>query len=208
MKDQMDFQIPARDEFLTGCEIYNEKEKKGPIYFQAVGVVSDNWSDNIGIAKGISIIIRGWNFLYANFNFNDLINCVSRNRNLLSDFRDRNILNLSENDFVPMTILFNDFLEVLKREKDGAKSPVSVAKALNPLAPDYFPIWDSSIAEAYKCGFIGYGPENAASIYMRFCRKMKFMASQVKDYIPGPDDRSLLKRIDEYNYAKYTKYWI
>ncbi len=47
-----------------------------------------------------------------------------------------------------------------------------------------------------------------AKQYFDFCKKMQIMAEKVRSYVPIPDDRSLLKRIDEFNYAKYTMHWI
>jgi len=44
--------------------------------------------------------------------------------------------------------------------------------------------------------------------YVAFCWQMKELAAAVKGYQPDRDDRSLLKRIDEFNYSLYTKRWI
>ena len=40
--------------------------------------------------------------------------------------------------------------------------------------------------------------------YVAFCWQMKELAEAAHDYQPDPDDRSLLKRIDEFNYSLYT----
>jgi hypothetical protein len=44
--------------------------------------------------------------------------------------------------------------------------------------------------------------------YISFCWQMKELATAVKTYLSPTDDRTPLKRIDEFNYAAYTKHWI
>jgi len=40
-------------------------------------------------------------------------------------------------------------------------------------------------------------------------KKNKEFAQKVKGYVKGRNDfKGILKLIDEYNYAKYTKHWI
>lgn len=124
----------------------------------------------------------------------------------INNFRTRNICTISDDDVEPIKNLFNQLLNALRRTNDNAKSPVSVAKALSLLATHFFPLWDSNIAYAYNCYY--YFADIADSSYIRFCHKMKLMSEKIQHCVPNPDDRSLLKRIDEYNYSKYTMYWI
>ena len=102
--------------------------------------------------------------------------------------------------------LFNKFLDALQiasGKSKGRKSPVSVAKALHLLAPNFFPLWDDKIARAYNCYYSNSPDEK----YYLFCKKMRIMTEKVKDCIPD-SKKPLLKRIDEYNFAKYTQVWI
>ena len=149
------------------------------------------------MTNGISKLIRSWNRFYANFNHNELSDCIDRNLGIINEFKNRDINSLSEVDFNKIRDLFNDFLNALKRNTDNRKSAVSVVKTLSLLAPNFFPLWDSNIA--YKYGYI-YFADTAASKYILFCEKMKLMTKKVKGCVPDSDDRSLLKRIDEYNY--------
>jgi hypothetical protein len=119
--------------------------------------------------------------------------------------KDKQIETLSESDGDTIKNVFNQFNEALKRESDNRKSPVSVAKALCLFATKFLPLWDSNIAFKYNCFYFS---DSADDPYFRFCKKMKIMAGHVRNYVPNPDDRSLLKRIDEYNYSKYTMHWI
>jgi len=205
MNGDIDFHIPDYDEFRRGYEVYNEREIKGPIYFEALEVVSQHWGIPHDMARGVRIIIRGWNYLYSNFNFGELVNCIGRNLPILNELKDKNIETLSESDGDTIKNVFNQFNEALKRESDNRKSPVSVAKALCLFATNFLPIWDSNIAFKYNCFYFS---DSADDPYFRFCKKMKIMAGHVRNYAPNPDDRSLLKRIDEYNYSKYTMHWI
>jgi len=156
------------------------------------------------MAEGVSRLIRSWNRFFANFNLNEFAYCIEKNLKIIKSFRKRNIESLSERDNEIIRDLFNQFLDALKRESDKARSPVSVAKALNPLCPDFFPIWDSSIAIEYDCFYAVF----SAVMYIKFCYKMKLFAGRIKSCVPKLDDRSILKRIDEYNYSRYSRHWI
>jgi hypothetical protein len=85
------------------------------------------------------------------------------------------------------------------------RSPVGVAKALHLLAPSFFPLWDAAIAKAY--GF-SYGSKPAQR-YVAFMRASKLtVASLWRTIEPLLDDKTPLKVLDEYNFAKVTKRWI
>jgi len=102
--------------------------------------------------------------------------------------------------------MFAKFLEALKIDsgkKQGTKSPVSVAKALHLLAPNFFPLWDDKIARAYKC----YYNDRPADKYVSFCKLTKNMVDVLNRCINRPD-KTIIKLIDEYNYSKHTKKWI
>jgi hypothetical protein len=79
---------------------------------------------------------------------------------------------------------------------------VAVAKTLHLLAPAFFPLWDDAIAKAYGC----YYSEAPAEAYIRFCRIIRGLATSLVGVVSGP--KTLLKQIDEYNYAKFTQEWI
>jgi hypothetical protein len=206
MNGDADFHIPDCDEFRRGYEVYNQRERRGPVYFEAIARITQSLGEPHGMAEGISILIRGWNYLFANFNFERLVDCIENNLTTINEFRNRNISSLSDINVDRVENLFNDFLDALQRSADNRKSPVSVAKALNPLAPDFFPLWDNPIADTYGCQW--FYSEIAKTTYFQFCKRMKLLAERVKECGPNPDDRSLLKRIDEYNYSKYTMHWI
>ena len=205
MENNHGLYIPEYEEFRKGYESYNRFERRGPIYFEALSVIEHNLGKPYFIAKGIQRLIRCWNRFYANFNFEELVMCVERNKPVIEEFRGRDIKSLSDDDWKGIRNLFNQFLGALKRNIDGRMSPVSVAKSFNLLAPNFLPLWDSNIAFKYDCFYFS---ESACKQYFDFCKKMQIMAEKVRSYVPIPDDRSLLKRIDEFNYAKYTMHWV
>jgi len=108
-----------------------------------------------------------------------------------------------ENDIINIFNIFLDVLQIDSGKMKGRKSHVAVAKTLHLLAPNFFPIWGEMIAKKYEC----YYNKNPAEKYILFCKKMKEMVKDVKDYISN-NEKSILKLIDEYNYSKYTKRWI
>jgi hypothetical protein len=205
MTEDFDIYIPSEEEFCKGYEAYNQKERRGLVYFEALETVTENWGDAELMARGVQRLIRSWNRFYANFSFSDLSHFMAVNIEELSAYRDRHILTLSEADNDAISQLFQKLLQALKRKRDGALSPVSVAKAFGLLTPNFLPIWDSTIAYRYDCMYFS---EMAESPYLRFCHRMKRLSESVQHYVPRPDDRALLKRVDEYNYAKYTMGWI
>ena len=204
MSLESDLYIPSCEEFRTGYESY-KRENKGSIYFDALNIITENWGAAEGMAKGVNRLVRGWNRFYANFDIDSLVKCIEENFAELNQFKNRDIATLSDDDTDVIKNLFIQFNEALKRTKDGAKSPVSVAKALSPLAPNFFPLWDSNIASKYGCWYFS---DTDGDPYVRFCWKMKLLSEELRHCLPKHDDRPLLKRIDEYNYARYTMGWI
>lgn len=207
MNGETEFHIPDLEEFRRGYELFNGKGNQGidNIWFEALSIVQDNWGNPTDMTRGISRLIRSWNRFYAKFDLEAMSACIVRNLAILDEFRERDINSLSDADTFAIRNLFNDFLISLQRKPDNRKSPVSVAKALSLIAPNFFPIWDSNIAFAYGCFYFS---DSAGEPYIKFCHKMKLFADKVRGFAPAQDDRPLLKRIDEYNISKYTTHWI
>jgi hypothetical protein len=79
---------------------------------------------------------------------------------------------------------------------------VAAAKALHVVAPGFLPLWDAAIAAQYVPAY----HQDPARKYVRFCWQMKELAVAVRDYC-DPGSKTMLKLIDEYSYARYTKLW-
>jgi len=200
---------PNREDFLKGCEEFVKHEKRDAMYKVASFLISHLWGQPSNMADGLGVLLLTWNqafYRYGSFDFDDLENCITANIGKIEHFRNKSIFDLSEDDEGKIKDLFNSFLDALKihsGKKKDARSPVAVAKALHLLAPNYFPLWDDKIAREYGC----YYNLNPAEKYVVFCRIIRGVAKQVKDFIPN-SEKTIVKLIDEYNYAKHTKGWI
>ncbi len=106
---------------------------------------------------------------------------------------------------------------------NGKFSAVGAAKALHLLAPAFFPLWDREIAKGLDCR-LQHSSQYAAQ-YIRFMHLMKVTCQRLEgehDATRKPTGKSLtdtlselagrqktmLKFLDEYYYAKFTKHWI
>jgi hypothetical protein len=66
-------------------------------------------------------------------------------------------------------------------------------------------LWDKKIATGYGYNYT----QRPAEQYLCFMSKMKEMAKTLKPTIDGePTTKTLLKLIDEFNYARFTKSWV
>ena len=201
--------IPTCEEFLRGCEEFEGQERRDAMYKVATFLVENFWGDFSEMANGLGVLLLTWNqafYRYGFFDFDELEECLMRNFNLIKSFRDRNIISLENTDEENIKQLFSDFLEALKISLNNnrvKKSPVAVAKALHLLAPNFFPLWDKEIANSYGCQY----SINPDVTYIRFCNITKEIANSLINCI-NLIDKPITKRIDEYNYSKYTKGWI
>jgi hypothetical protein len=213
---------------LEGSLKYVKYEKRDSIYKVAAFLVEHFWYRPSDIADGIGVLLLVWNqayYRYCNFalDFEGLEQFLEKNEKALMELRHRDIssYNLS-NDKDLVKNLFNDLLSVLKC--GNKRSPVAVSKALHLLAPDFFPLWDDDISKVHSCYW--YDSDRASEKYLKFMEKMKALSDRVvatymkrnnvdkeiakaaiqKEASPNmPFMKSLLKIIDEHNYA-YTKY--
>jgi len=158
---------------------------------------------------------------------------IKNNKKKLDNFRGKCICELNTSDKNNIKDLYESFLEVLACEKNigntklhneeksqgvdqGAKeekenkkySPVSTAKFLHIICPNFFPLWDKTIADRYGCSYKN-GKDSFES-YWEYMVKVKEQVDNLKD--PETEEikeilkkYTILKLIDEYNYMSYTK---
>jgi len=208
-KKRREIYFPTKDEFIKGIKEFEKNEKRDVAYKVSIFFISQFWGCPRNMAYGIGTLLLVWNnsfYRYRIFDFDKLEECIKENLEKLSKFKKRNITTLSESDELEVENIFNEFLEALKIS-DNKKSPVAVAKALHLLAPNFFPLWDSKIAKAYGCN---YHKNDPAKEYIKFMKLMKELTKHVTHFINLSyyPNKTILKLIDEYNYAKYTKKWI
>jgi hypothetical protein len=197
------------EKLKEGYIAFRQRERRDAMYTTATFLVEHFWGNATKVAEGLGVLLSVWNHaFYRNgpFDYDLLEQCIARNQPLLEGFRNRHILTYSPNDECSIRLLFQEFLEALQiceGKCKGRRTPVGVAKALHLLGPAFFPLWDEKIARAYGCYYNG----DALAQYMAFFVKTKAIAEALTDDI-RVDDKTLLKLIDEYNYAKYTKGWV
>jgi hypothetical protein len=193
----------------NGSKQFRIHEKRDSMYRVATHLIEEFWGQPSWMADSLGVLLLTWNaafYRYGPLDFDALDHTISDNLRVLSAFRARDISSFTVEDETPIRSLFSDFSEALKladEKKKGTKSPVSAAKALHLLAPAFLPLWDDKIANAYDCNYA----KNSEAQYIKFLKRAKDMAA----YLDGKLDLggyTLLKVIDEYNYAKFTKHWI
>jgi len=199
-------------EFIHGIEAFEKFESRDAMYKVATFLVSHFWGDYSNMADGLGVLLLTWNaafYRYGTFNFDNLQKTIENNFSKIKYFRERDISTLKESDYEDVRDLFEKFREALKSVSNNTKSPVAVAKALHLLAPNFFPLWDKRISQAYKCNY----QNDPAGRYILFSEITKEIAKEVSEYkevkdIMKKENKTLLKLIDEYNYSKYTQQWI
>ena len=197
--------VPKQKEFLKRIKAFEKHELRHPIYKISSNLINKSWNNIKDVTDGLIILFLVWNqafYRYGYFDFRKLEDWVRKWKNDLNILRKRKIESFNIKDEEIIEKLFNSLVEALKI-KNGS-SPVAVSKALHLLAPSFFPLWDDAISKAYGC--LWSKSKFACNKYLEFCRKMQYLVNQVKNY-KLPKNRSVLKLIDEYNYAKYTKNW-
>ena len=192
-------------ELTAGSRAFQEHEGRDAMYKTATFLVRHYWGRAPEMADSLGVLLLTWNqafYRYGQPDLGVLEQCIVRNQDVLDAFRGRGILTYTPADDATITGLYDEFLSALRIAEgkcQGRRSPVAVAKALHLLAPAFFPLWDDKIAKAYGCWYE----------YIPFLRKMVDLARLVGPGLALIDPgKTVLKVIDEYNYAKYTKGWV
>jgi len=120
----------------------------------------------------------------------------------LSQYRNKNILDLQESDQQHIEHLFVDFLAALKIAdgKGKGRSSRLPLRRRCICSTRVLSALDHAIAVAYDCPY----NTSPAAAYIKFSYVMAGIAREVQGFGPS-DAATLLKRIDEYNYARFTK---
>jgi hypothetical protein len=199
-------------ELESECRAFEEWEPRDTMYRVSTFLVGEWWGDPAKLVGALSVLLLTWNgafYRFGNFGEQSLETCLRENEAMLSAFREREIASFCEADEAETVKLFNAVSKALRRESDGVESPVSAGKALHLLAPNFFPLWDRYIARSYDCPYAG---ELASVAYIAFTRRIRAIAVKLTAELANEGDvqkewlsrKPLLKRIDEFNYMKYT----
>ena len=201
--------LPTPSEFNRGCLEYEKNEQRDSMYKVATFLMKHFWGSPADMADSLGVLLATWNnafYRYGLFSYDLLQACIEKNISIMERFRSMKIIEYNQEHNSLIQELFESLLTALKisyGKNSERKSPVSAAKALHLLAPEFFPIWDDKISKAYDCFY----SKNTSEKYIKFINISMKMAVDLLPYAHRTD-RSILKLIDEYNYAKYTKKWI
>jgi hypothetical protein len=155
---------------------------------------------SLTISEALAVLLQTWNKNFYRFHrkfdarhFADMEGLLIRHREFLTVFRKKRIEEVDNQARPDIVRTFQEFEAVL--------GPVGSAKALHLLAPEFFPLWDLAIAA--KCGVrlgeIGTNGER----YWRFMKRARRQCLELRR--EGVTGNDLLKRIDEYNYCRFTR---
>ena len=226
------------EDLLRGCTAFVQKEDDDSYYRRAVRVMEERYGQSDVMKDAISELLNIWHrgfYRFGDFSREALQDCIAVNLPKLLEYRGLNLrdIDLADGQFESETKeIFKQFLDALagKNRKSIRRSPTAVAKALNLLAPSLFPLWDEAISLEYGCWWV-----DSFLSEMEYISFLKIMQDCCNDLVGQyqadrgfPDaeaaesglityciegsraryQKTLLKLVDEYNYAKFTKGWI
>jgi len=155
------------------------------------------------IATSLVVFLKVWNRQYYRFHPakiptlpGELKILVEDHWTLIDNFRSRSLVTVSRGDHADVVKLFESFADKL--------DPVGAAKALHPLAPNFFPLWDNSVASGYG---ISVGSPGYCLFMVVTKQQVESVAGSLSYDLLTPSG-SPLKILDEYNYCKYTRGWV
>jgi len=192
-----------------GCRAFERHEGRDSMYRVATFLLEQWWGRHADMVDALTVLLLTWNaafYKYGMFDQRRLEKFLVEQWDVVSDFRNRDITSLTAGDHETIRKLFVGFnaaLQIQEGKGRGRRSPVAVAKTLHLLGPRFFPLWDYEIANQYGCDY----SEKPGNAYTRFCDIVQTIAADLAGRV-SPSPKSLLKRIDEFNYAQYTKGWI
>jgi hypothetical protein len=214
-------------------EEFHKKEPRECAYETAKECINKYWrkgeipdKDLEKITDAILTFLFLWNSAFyrtcifeENFIENIKIN-IKNNKKKLDSFKRKCICKLNTSDKNNIRDLYESFSEVLacKKKVKGnenstktEQSPVSTAKFLHIICPNFFPLWDKTIADRYGCSYNnGKDSKDSFESYWDYMVKVKEQINNIKGTKTKKmkeflKEYTILKLIDEYNYMSYTK---
>jgi hypothetical protein len=195
---------PSPADLIAARSAFEANEPRNLFYRAAtelVGLALRKKTD-LTVAEALAVLLQTWNMAYYRYrpfdaqHFADLEKILASHEKTIRPYRKRAIETYNAQGRSIVQRVFTNFEDVL--------GPVGAAKCLHLLAPQFFPLWDRAIAQAYGVALKNRG-SNAAR-YTRFMELTKRQATALANAeLPY---KSHLKALDEYNYCKFTKRWL
>jgi hypothetical protein len=210
-RHRYDHALVNLSDLVTACQEFERIEPRDSMYRVARFLTEQWWEDYAKLVDALSVLLLTWNstlYLYGGFDGSALEEALCNHWPIIERLSHSEIASLSDDDFPIMRLLFSSISTATARTEDRVESPVACAKALHLLVPKFFPIWDTFIAPAHCCPYLSEIPSVA---YFVFSKRLQDSAVRIDRKLSSiPDactwllDKSLLKRIDEYNYVTIT----
>lgn len=153
--------FPTPSEFNRGCLEYEKNEQRDSMYKVATFLMKHFWGSPADMADSLGVLLVTWNnafYRYGPFSYDLLQACIEKNIGIMERFRSMKIIEYNQQHDSLIQELFETLrtaLQISYGKRSGCTSPVSAAKALHLLAPEFFPIWDDKISKAYDCFYSG-----------------------------------------------------
>lgn len=192
-------------DLLAARQKFREQESRDLFYRAATELVrlALDGQTSISVAEALGTLLQTWNKSFYRFHgkFDEahlqaLERVVEERSAKWEQWRGRSIETLRGDEKPDISETFAALENII--------GPVGAAKAMHLLSPDFFPLWDRTIASKYGVALKRRG-ENAP-LYLRFMEITKEQVSGLGNTQVG--SHGILKLIDEYNYAVFTKGWL
>ena len=198
----MDLYCPTLDDLVWAQHTFEEEEPRNLFYTVAMALIKRALAGDVAVslAESVAVLLQTWNASYYRFHkrfttahFREIEALLDKRRETLTAFRPRSLDSFNPEDKPVVERLFTEFEMVL--------GVVGAAKCLHLLAPRFFPLWDTKIANrAYGIYFRSQG-ENA-SLYLLLMKQVKLQCTRLGG--EATLGRNPLKAIDEFNYCTHT----
>jgi hypothetical protein len=189
--------LPSDAEVEEARVLYAAAEPRDLAYQVARDLVerAEGSGSRFSAGEGVAILLLLWNSGFYRFRLDrgrslveDLEALIDTHRSRLDAWNGRSASTYSAADDGPeVERVYRDFVATLW--------PVGSAKALHVLAPTFFPIWDGSIARAFRLALSP--PESSVASYLRLMDIARRFSERSR--IADP-----LKALDEWAYVRYT----
>jgi hypothetical protein len=196
--------IPKPRDLERARAVFREHEPRDVFYRAALELVEGalRGDSRLKVSEALAVLLQTWDkAYYQHRSFDeqhmlDLDHLCESHETDVDLCRGMTLDELTPDDERFVRDIYGDF--------EGVLGPAGAAKALHLLAPAFFPLWDRAIAQA--CGLALQKTGSNSELYFRFMRLTQLQCRELR--AAGAAGGDLLKRIDEYNYCRYTKGWL